>query len=560
MLTCTLTTLIGSTQPATGGFGSTTSTPAFGQQQNQTPAFGQPQQQQSTGFGGFGQKPAGTTTTGGFGAPATTGGFGTGGFGSTATSKPATGGFSFNTPGQTGTTSTGFGGFGTSGTTGGFGTTTTSQPGGTGLFGANKPATSTPSLFGNTQTTTTGGFGTTGQTNTGFGSTGLFGANKPAGTTPSLFGNTQTGTTGFGGFGTQQQQQQPQNSFTLPTSGGLTSFGTMQPGQQNQQPLVATVDKNPYGTNPLFDTSKQGLTGAGGIKTGPSAVALEDTKKPTAPHYPMSPRVVSKIKLRGFTFTPTPKQTTNKRMSALEGISDDAVLGEGAFSPRFGNKKLIFKKGVNPTDVDSLISKKNDHPRVLFDPKSELAAAKKTSSPLMSSSTTTTATTKSSSSTGMTLSHQASGPSYASASEKEGYYLSPTLEALQGMTQEELKHVEKFTVGRRGYGEVKFDVPVDLSKLDPHDIMGKLVVIAEKRVIVYPDESQKAPQGTELNVPAIVRLEKCFSTDKDTKKPITDPEHPRFKLFVERLKARPGVEFIDYDKESGTWTFRVDSF
>lgn len=345
----------------------------------------------------------------------------------------------------------------------------------------------------------------------------------------------------------------------------------MQPGQQNQQPLVATVDKNPYGSNPLFDTSKQGLVGGvagGGIKTGPSAVALEDTKKPTAPHYPMSPRVVSKIKLRGFTFTPTPKQSTNKRMSALEGISDDAVLGEGAFSPRFGNKKLIFKKGVNPTDVDSLISKTNDHPRVLFDPKSELAAAaaKKTSSPLMSTSKNSSSspsaglTTSNTTTTTTTTTEAAAGPSYVSASEKEGYYLSPTVEALQGMTQDELKHVEKFTVGRRGYGEVKFDVPVDLSKIDPHDIMGKLVVIAEKRVIVYPDEVEKAPQGTGLNVPATVRLEKCFSTDKDTKKPITDPEHPRFKLFIERLRARPGVEFIDYDIESGTWTFHVESF
>lgn len=538
--------ITGSTQTGTSGFGTST-TPAFGQSTTGTTGFGQTNQQQ-TGFGGFGQKPAGTTTTGGFG------GFGTG-FGSTATSKPATS-FSFNPAGtQTGTTgTTGFGGFGGTGTgTTGFGTTQTSQGGG--LFGANKPATGGPSLFGGNQTQTTGttfgSFGT-GQTG-GFGTSGggLFGQ-KPAGTTgtTSLFGNTQGTGTGFGGFGTQQTSGT--GTFSLPTTGGLTSFGAsgLQAGQQ-QQPLIATVDKNPYGTNPLFDTSKQPTSGA---KTGPSAVALESPgKKPTSPHYPMAPRVVSKIKLRGFAFTPT-SRTATKKMSSLEGIDDSAVLGVGAFTPRPSNKKLVFDK-VTTDDISALVNKKTTTPKTLFDPKLELVASKKKETKSAAEQTARPSSASSSSTM-----NDVPPAALSAASSRHGYYSSPTLEALESMTEEELKHVENFVVGRQGYGEIRFKKPVDLSKYDVHEIMGKLVIIEERTVVVYPDESEKPPEGQGLNVPAVVKLERCYSIDKDTKQPIKDPEHPRAKMFAAKLRNREGVKFIDYDINRGIWEFEVERF
>ncbi|KAF7724665.1 hypothetical protein EC973_000837 [Apophysomyces ossiformis] len=524
-----------STQPATVGFGAATTTPAFGQPAAGTTAFGQPAQQQ-TGFGGFGAKPAGTATSG-FGT-----GFGTG-FGSTAAAKPATS-FSFGGTSAAPTTTTGttgFGGFGapSTGTTG-FGTTQTSQP--VGLFGANKPATISP--FGNTQQQSTlpsFGFGG-GQQSTGFGATGGIFGQKPATTTTgttNLFGNTQLGGLGAtGGFG---QPTQGTGAFTLPAQGGLTSFGTsgLQPGQQ-QQPLVATVDKNPYGSNTLFDIVKPAGTAT---KPEPSAVAIASpAKKTVAPHYPMSPRVVSKIKLRGFTFSPVSKSAT-KKTGSLDGISDDAVLGEGAFTPRPSSKRLVIDENISKAKLAALVNKRDDKQKVLFDPKLELMAAREHKSTATSSSSSAVDGERLTSSERENGAHHTS---LASAAVKEGYYCSPTLGVLSTMSKEDLKHVEKFVVGRHGYGEVRFIEPVDLSEIDLNNLMGGVVVFEEKSIVIYPDNA-KPPEGKGLNVLATVKLENCFSVDKDTKKPIKDPEHPRFKLFLQKLRKREGVEFVDYD-------------
>ncbi|KAG2223788.1 hypothetical protein INT45_001922 [Circinella minor] len=587
--------LFGGSQPATGGFGAASTTPAFGAGAT-TGGFGQPNQQQQTGGfgGGFGAKPSGTATTGGFGQ--TTGGFGTGagGFGSTATNKPASS-FSFNTPGTQTSAGATTGGFGAGGfgaqqpATGGFGGAGTQQ---TSLFGGNKPATSAP-LFGGAQSAT-GGFGvgtggTAGATG-GFGSSSLFNQ-KPA--TGGLTGgtglfNNQSTTGGFGGgFGTQPQGT---SSFTLPATGGLTSFGAngLQPGQQ--QPMIATVDNKPYGSNPLFDTTKIGATAAssttnGTNKQGPSAVALDSSnKKPTSAHRPMAPRVVSKIKLRGFSLGPAGRTSPSKKMSSLEGLSDDAVLGPNAFSTRSANKKLVFEKDVDTADIASLLTKKDEKPPLIFDPKLEMIARKKelerekqqasaspsSSTSLVGAGVSTSSSTSNIPAPGAPVRGESSSSSvgarfvsnsaYSATTTSQGYYSSPTLETLQSMTNEELKRVDNFMVGRRGYGEVRFDEPVDLSGLDLYDIMGTIVILEEKSVVIYPDESTKAPRGSALNVPATVKLENCYALDKESRRPIKDPENPRFRSFYDRLRNRQGVEFVDYDIETGTWSFKVEFF
>ncbi|KAI9315521.1 nucleoporin autopeptidase-domain-containing protein [Dichotomocladium elegans] len=537
--------LFGSTQTATTGFGAPAATPAFGQA-NATPGFGQTNnQQQQTGFT-FGQKPATS-------APAT----GFGGFGATAASKPATS-FSFTAPTSQPTTGFGFGA-----TTGGFGTAQTSQPANS-LFGA-KPAgttatTTTGSLFGNTQPSTTGGFGVGQAATTGFGGgTGLFGA-KPATTTTSLFGNNQAGTTtglggGFGSFGTQQPQGGIGGSFTLPATGGLTSFGTSNlPMGQQQQPLVATVDKSPYGSNPLFSAVSQ-TAAAGGKAEGDQGTAgatSAHVKKLTAPHYPISPRIVSKIKLRGFTFASTTSaatpKTTGKRMSSLEGISDDAVLGTGAFSDRQSNKRHVLDQNGKTLEVKSKVTPTMNRARILFDPELEVLTNKQNEQESQGPEEPAPAPAP------------AASMSASESSTKLGYYSSPTLEALEKMTKEDLKAVDNFIVGRKGYGEVRFSQPVDLSDVDIYGIMGKIVIIGERSCVVYPDDMTKAPEGKGLNVPATVRLENCFKIDRETKKPIKDPEHPRFKAFVQLLRSKTSEHFVDYDTQTGGWTFKVDHF
>jgi nuclear pore complex protein Nup98-Nup96 len=578
MVTNNSSLLTGSTPaPATGGFGQP-ATSTFGQQPGAaTGGFGQPAANTTGAFGGFGQKPATTPATGGFGGfgttGATTGGFGTtpGAFGAAA-SKPASS-FSFGATAPTTGATTGFGGFGSTSApaAGGFGQAATGAAG-TGLFGAAKPAAPTTSLFGNTTGATTGtttGFGGFGTGQTGA-TGGLFGQ-KPAtgglgGTGGGLFGNPAGTTTGgFGGFG----QQQGSNTFSLPATGGLTSFGTnpLQPGMQ-QQPLVATVDKNPYGNNPLFDLSKASSTSTG-AKLGPSAVAVDGTsRKASNAHYPISPRVVSKIKLRGFSFTPTSKASTRTATSdlALNGISDDAVLGSGAFAPRPNNKRLVFDDNVDTADIVALVnSGKNSDAkrRSLFDPRLEYIAAKENTNP--TSSTTTApkeldAPAPASSSTTNPTINLSSASSVSSIAMKNGYYISPTLETLASTPKEGLKNVRNLVVGRKGYGEIKFDQPVDLSEIVLEDIMGVLVVLEEHTAVIYPDNATKPAKGTQLNVPATIKLENCFIRDKNTGAPIKDPAHPRFQHFKEKLRKQAGKDFVGYEDDTGTWTFKVVGF
>lgn len=392
---------------------------------------------------------------------------------------------------------------------------------------------------------------------------------KPAtgglgGTGGGLFGNTTGASGGFGGFG----QQQGSNTFNLPATGGLTSFGTnpLQPGLQ-QQPLVATVDKNPYGNNPLFDLSKVSNAPAG-TKSGPSAAALDSSnRKVSSPHYPISPRVVSKIKLRGFSFTPTTKTSARKNgsTSSLEGISDDAVLGSGAFAPRLKNKKLVFDDNINSADIVALVNnsaKSDAKRRVMFDPQLEYVAAKENTNPTTPAISTKISSTEQDDSekAPSSSSNTKNTTSVSSIAMKNGYYISPTLETLASMPKEGLKHVHNLIVGRKGYGEVKFDQAVDLSEIVLEDIMGVLVVLEERTAVIYPDNESKPPKGSQLNVPATIKLEKCFTHDKNTGAPIKDPSHPRFQLFRDKLKKQADKVFVSYDEKTGDWTFKVSGF
>ncbi|SJX62216.1 related to Nucleoporin nup189 (SonB) [Sporisorium reilianum f. sp. reilianum] len=166
------------------------------------------------------------------------------------------------------------------------------------------------------------------------------------------------------------------------------------------------------------------------------------------------------------------------------------------------------------------------------------------------------------------------------ASGKVGeYYTEPSLAALRTANYNELAAVHNFIVGRKGVGQIEFLEPVDLTSIgDLNDIVGGIVQIRLKEVVVYPEEDDydtrnpkdgakrnfvpgiKAKQGTGLNVPARVRLEACWPTDRATREPIKDAEHPRVKQMVNKLKNKPETEFVDFEPESGTWTFKVKHF
>lgn len=170
------------------------------------------------------------------------------------------------------------------------------------------------------------------------------------------------------------------------------------------------------------------------------------------------------------------------------------------------------------------------------------------------------------------------GSSAATAKVGE-YYTEPSLAALRTANYNELAAVHNFIVGRKGVGQIEFLEPVDLTSIgDLNDIVGGIVQIRLKEVVVYPEEDDfdprnpkdgakrnfvpglKAKQGTGLNVPARVSLDACWPTDRATREPIKDADHPRVKQMVNKLKNKSETEFVDFEPESGTWTFKVKHF
>ena len=139
------------------------------------------------------------------------------------------------------------------------------------------------------------------------------------------------------------------------------------------------------------------------------------------------------------------------------------------------------------------------------------------------------------------------------------YWTIPSMSTI--LSSRDVRAIPNFVVGRKGYGQVRFSHPVDLSQVRSiPDIPGTIVVFDSKICTVYPDEAIKPPVGRGLNVPATITLEKCWPLSKETRRPIIDVENPRFIAHVERLKRQPETDFIDYIADTGSWIFKVKHF
>ncbi len=140
------------------------------------------------------------------------------------------------------------------------------------------------------------------------------------------------------------------------------------------------------------------------------------------------------------------------------------------------------------------------------------------------------------------------------------YYMRPSQEELSKMPRPELKSVTGFCVGREGCGRVVFDEPVDLTTVDLDNIFGKIAVVETRSLTVYPETDQKPPVGKGLNVPSTIYLENSWPRQKDRKTPSHEKSGPRFQKHVDRLRKVTGTEFVRYDKDTGTWVFKVPHF
>ncbi|ANB11201.1 FG-nucleoporin NUP116 [Sugiyamaella lignohabitans] len=642
------------------GFGNsgttnTTTTSPFGQSTTNTGTglFGQTNTANTGGSGLFGNTSSQNTNTG-------TGLFGQNNTAGGATGTSGTGLFGQSNNNATSNTASPFGGFGaannqqnTGATTGGLfsnaakpagslfgGGATTTAPATSGLFGGSTPgATATgsfgvdggansakPSLFGTapaaTAKPTTGLFG---GANNPLGTRGTFGA--PNDTTPrfGLAGNTsaqQQGTSLFGQAAKPSLFSQPSNAST---NGGLSLSGSTGATQLNNSQLLASVDQNPYGNNPLFTSvngqqaqSQPGTPVATPLSTTPSSNRKKQGivsayKLAPKPLFSPRPRHVgsgspgNRSSIMGSSatgaddsingdrtlgkLTRTGSNSPNAVANSVYSLhADEAILSSNAFSPhgssvrrliidrkRTPNNSLLLTDGRSVADESSqLLTPGPSNTSVLPGSIASLDLSETTipGTPSPNGALRTSVSPEKPFNRGMNNNGVANDSATTASApakpkpvlpdneivDEHGYWISPSQEKLDHMSLKELEGVKNFTVGRKGFGFVRFDVPIDLSQYSSvfKQIPGRIVIFGKKSCVIYPDTSSKPAPGSELNVKATISLEGVWIMTKDTREPVKDPNHPLYDKHLQRLKNLKFTTFVSWDKETGTWVFKID--
>lgn len=145
---------------------------------------------------------------------------------------------------------------------------------------------------------------------------------------------------------------------------------------------------------------------------------------------------------------------------------------------------------------------------------------------------------------------------------KGDYWCRPRIEKLKQMSQSELRSVDNFVAGRKGYGEVAYLEPVDMTGIDLSQLLGGVIEFGDQNISVYPPGCPvpKAKHGEGCNQPARVQLENCYAVDRATKQPIRDANDPKHQRFLQRIKSVAAQKFISYTADGGVWVFEVEHF
>lgn len=141
---------------------------------------------------------------------------------------------------------------------------------------------------------------------------------------------------------------------------------------------------------------------------------------------------------------------------------------------------------------------------------------------------------------------------------RPGYYTIPSLDELVDYIGPDGSCVvPNFTIGRKGYGNVYYDGPIDIAGMNLDD----LVHFRHKEVIIYPDDENKPPLGQGLNRKAQVTLDQVWPHDKTLHEPIKDRERLELMNYEGKLRSicdKHDTRFVEYRPESGSWVFKVD--
>lgn len=145
------------------------------------------------------------------------------------------------------------------------------------------------------------------------------------------------------------------------------------------------------------------------------------------------------------------------------------------------------------------------------------------------------------------------------------YWTSPSIKQLQTMSRQQLQNIGTFTVGRHNLGQVEFgrDGGVDLSTVPLERICGDLVCLEYRHCTVYGEEQEKPPMGEGLNVPSTIQLEQSWPRSSRTSGATTQSQAAVAKAIERHRRGLANVtdtEFVDYDPNTGIWTFKVEHF
>ena len=483
-----------------------------------------------------------------------------------------------------------------------FGNNTNKSGGGFGSsFGTN--ANNNTSLFGNNQNKTsgTGTFGFPNNTNNAAGSTSLFGNTGANTGGTNLFGNNQAAGNTGGLFGNTQNKPLFGNTNT---GGGLFSNTNTNQNQQAAAPaqnvnLDATIQQliqNPYGDSPLFrnatvdkakmaeqlqpvspSAQKAALQPQYKVTTNPSRSILKTQVK--SPNRSLFIGLEEDTESSFNSSSLRPKQSVKKltvKVSASRRTSEsilfnktrDSVGDSLPTTPR-NNGRIPFNQLDDSTSgLDGLESTPNGpqtpdlnghgglqnpvEPLLLDSVRKDFKDRLDESSFLDSNRSTPvefdTETVAEPHPAGIKLSR----PDYESK---------PPLSELGELDEGGQCWVKGFTIVRKNYGQIFWPGRIDLANLN----LDRIVEIKRKAVSVYPDEieDQKPEQGTGLNQRAEISLTYTFPREKGSNEIIRDPsrlERMGWPAKLERATEKIGGRFLDYDLQTGTWSFSVQHF
>uniref|UniRef100_A0A182PA24 Nuclear pore complex protein Nup98-Nup96 n=1 Tax=Anopheles epiroticus TaxID=199890 RepID=A0A182PA24_9DIPT len=141
-----------------------------------------------------------------------------------------------------------------------------------------------------------------------------------------------------------------------------------------------------------------------------------------------------------------------------------------------------------------------------------------------------------------------------------GYYTIPTLDEIAQLMDDEGRCVvPNFTIGRKGYGNVYFNEPIDVAGLN----LDEIVHFRHKEVIIYPDDENKPQVGSGLNRKAQITLDQVWPHDKTLHEPIKDPQRLALLDYEGKLRRvcdKHDTRFLEYRPDTGSWVFKVEHF